>query len=100
MESSKDPASKYIIYKSHDEQCYGTEYDMGVINGKAGKAAALPKFSDMLTLSQPRETDYAHPLASLCLKFSVNTPKYEIWDGVGPVGSTESFGLGRKVCYF
>ena len=25
----------------------------GIINGKAGKAAALPKFSDMLTLSQP-----------------------------------------------
>ena len=27
----------------------------GVINGKAGKAAALPKFSDTLTLSQPGE---------------------------------------------
>ena len=26
----------------------------GVINDKAGKAAALPKFSDILTLSQPR----------------------------------------------
>ena len=26
----------------------------GVINGKAGKAAALPKFSDTLTLSQSR----------------------------------------------
>ena len=25
----------------------------GVINGKAGKAAALSKFSDRLTLSQP-----------------------------------------------
>ena len=35
----------------------------GVINGKAGKAAALPKFSDMLTLSQPEGADYAHPLA-------------------------------------
>ena len=35
----------------------------GVNNGKAGKAAALPKFSDMLTLSQPRVADYAHPLA-------------------------------------
>ena len=34
----------------------------GVINGKAGKAAALPKFSDTLTLSQPRGADYAHPL--------------------------------------
>ena len=35
----------------------------GVINGKAGKAAALPKFLDTLILSQPREADYAHPLA-------------------------------------
>ena len=37
----------------------------GVINGKAGKAAALPKFSDMLTLSQPGGADYAHPLTLL-----------------------------------
>ena len=36
----------------------------GVFNGKAGKAAALPKFSDTLTLSQPGGgADYAHPLA-------------------------------------
>ena len=35
----------------------------GVINGKAGKAAALPKFSDALTKSQPRGADYAHQLA-------------------------------------
>ena len=34
----------------------------GVINGKAGKAAALPKFSDTLTLSQSRGADYAQPL--------------------------------------
>ena len=33
----------------------------GVINGKAGKTAALPKFSDTLTLSQSEEADYAHP---------------------------------------
>ena len=26
--------------------------------------------------------------------------EYEIWAGFGPVGNTESFGLGRKVCYF
>jgi hypothetical protein len=31
----------------------------GVINGKAAKAAALPKFSDVSTLSQSREADYA-----------------------------------------
>ena len=36
--------------------------DRGVINGKA---AALPKFSDTLTLSQPGGADYAHPLALL-----------------------------------
>ena len=28
-------------------------HNRGVINGKAGKVAALPKLSDMLTLSQP-----------------------------------------------
>ena len=28
----------------------------GVINGKAGKAAALPKFSNLLTLSQTKVT--------------------------------------------
>ena len=38
---------------------------MGVINGKAGKVAALHKFSDMLSPSQPRGADYAHPLAFL-----------------------------------
>ena len=36
----------------------------GVINGKAGKAAALPKFSDTLTLSQPRGADYAHHITA------------------------------------
>ena len=41
----------------------------GVINDKAGKAAALPKFSDMLTLSLPRGTDYVTPLALPHLKF-------------------------------
>ena len=45
----------------------------GVINGKAGQTAALPKSSDTLTLSQPRGADYAHPLALPCLKKSVIT---------------------------
>ena len=36
---------------------------MGVIIGKAGKAPALPKFLNTLTLSQPEGADYAHPLA-------------------------------------
>ena len=44
------------------------DLDRGVIIIKAGKAAALPKFSDVLTLSQPRGVDYAHPLALPCLK--------------------------------
>jgi hypothetical protein len=26
--------------------------------------------------------------------------EYEIWAGFGPVGSTENFDLGCKVCYF
>ena len=34
----------------------------GVINGKAGKAAALAKISDMLTLSQSGGTNYVRPL--------------------------------------
>ena len=46
-----------------------------VINGKAGKAAALPKFSDMLTLSQSGEgADYAQPLVLLHLKDFMTTP--------------------------
>ena len=40
----------------------------GVINGKAGKAAALPKFLDALTLSQSGAADYAQPLALPYLK--------------------------------
>ena len=40
------------------------KYDSrGVIKGKEGKAAALPYFSDTLTLSQSRGADYAQPLA-------------------------------------
>ena len=46
----------------------------GVINGKAGKAAALPKYLDTLTLSQPRGADYAQPLALPHLKTFVITP--------------------------
>ena len=46
----------------------------GLINGKADKAAALPKFSETLTLSQPGGAHYAHPLALPHLKISVITP--------------------------
>ena len=50
-------------------------YNLGVIHGKAGKAAAFPKFSDILTQSQSGGgVDYAHPLALPHLKFSVITP--------------------------
>ena len=33
---------------------------MGVINGKTGMTAVLPKYSDTLTLSQPEGVDSAH----------------------------------------
>ena len=39
--------------------------DRSVINGKAGKAAALSKFSDTLTPSQSEGEDYAQPLIGL-----------------------------------
>ena len=42
---------------------YSLHSSRGVINGKAGKAAALPKFSDTLTLSQSEGADYTQPLA-------------------------------------
>ena len=42
----------------------------GVINDKAGKAVALPKFSDTITLSQPGGgADCAHSLALPHLNF-------------------------------
>ena len=46
----------------------------GVINGKADKAAALPKFSDTLTLSQSEGADYVHPLALPPLQIFVIPP--------------------------
>ena len=48
----------------------------GVINrkaGKAGKAAALPKFSDTLTLSQPGWADYTP--SRLCPTIGFASPK-------------------------
>ena len=39
--------------------------------------AALPKFSDMLTLSQLGGADYAQPLALTHLKIFVITPLYD-----------------------
>ena len=59
---------KYFKEKS---PTYNRNYFRGVINGKAGrgKAAALPKFSDKLTLSQSEVADYAQPLALPHLNF-------------------------------
>ena len=56
-----------MILHSDSAQC------RGVINGKAGKAAALPKFSDTLFLSQPEGAEYAHPL-DLIAKKDMITP--------------------------
>ena len=55
-----------VVARTNHLSCHVLIFDeraqfRGVINGKAGKAAALPKFSDMLTLSQPGGADYAHP---------------------------------------
>ena len=54
-------------------------HNRGVVNGQSGQAAALPKSSDMLTLSQPRGTEYAHPLAAPCLKKIVITPLHNTY---------------------
>ena len=50
----------------------------GVINGKTGKAAALPKVSDTLTLSQSGGADYAQPLDLPHRKNFVITPLYHV----------------------
>ena len=57
-----------ILY-SYCHYCFQSNIIRGVIIGEAGKADVLPKFSDMLTLSQSRGTDYAHPLALQHLTF-------------------------------
>ena len=57
-----------ILY-SYCHYCFQSNIIRGVIIGEAGKVDALPKFSDMLTLSQSRGTDYAHPLALQHLTF-------------------------------
>ena len=43
--------------------CNSQHISRGVVNGKAGKAAAIPKFSDTLTLSQSEGADYSQQLA-------------------------------------
>jgi hypothetical protein len=49
----------------------------GVINGKAGKATALPKFLDTLILSHSWGADYAQPLSLPHLnKFRDYAPVY------------------------
>ena len=54
--------------------CFQSNIIRGVINGKAGTHDALPNFLDMLTLSQSRGADYAHPLTLPQLKIFVITP--------------------------
>ena len=54
----------------------------GIINGKTGKAATLPKFSDTLILFQPRGADCAHPLALLSLTNSMITPLNKYFNAV------------------
>ena len=61
----------------------------GVINGKAGKKAALPKFSNALTLSQPGRADSAQPLALPYLEFFVSTPLEMVTD-------SENYSLSHK----
>ena len=50
----------------------------GVINGKAGKAVALPKFSDTLILSEPGEADYAYLITPLPEKLIVQEYIYTL----------------------
>ena len=57
------PSVSKLTHK--DKHSNLSTYIRDVINGKAGKVAALHKFSDMLSLSQPGGADYAHPLALL-----------------------------------
>ena len=67
-----------LLHKTLVKKQFQNNVDMitirGVINGKAGKAAALPKFSDTLTLSQSGGADYASPLALSHLKKFLITP--------------------------
>ena len=79
--------------------------DRGVINGKTGKAVAIPKFSDMLTLSQTGGADYAHPLALLALKNSLIMPLQmylclPTMDSVNMNVSMFSFANVPKICPF
>ena len=69
---------------------HGMYYARGVINGKAGKAAALPKFSDMLSLLQSGlGADYAQTLA---------LPHLYIFRDYAPVISLETPILLRTMC--
>ena len=57
--------------------CNSQHISRGVVNGKAGKAAAVPTFSDTLTLSQSGvggRSDYAQLFALTHLNFFAITP--------------------------
>ena len=57
-------------------------HNRGVINGEAGKAAALPQFSDALTLSESERADYAQPLALPHQFFFLITPLHKYTDEI------------------
>ena len=51
----------------------------GVINGKTGKTAVLPKYSDMLALVQPERADYTQNIGCVSpLKNPMIMPLYNI----------------------
>ena len=56
---------------------------------QASKAAALPKFSNALTPSQPGRADSAQPLALPYLEFFVTTL-------LGTVTNSENYSLSHK----
>ena len=49
-----EEANKMVrLFKANAGFVFVLKYCRAVINGKAGKSAVLPKFSDIFTLSQP-----------------------------------------------
>ena len=68
----------------------------GVINGKAGKAAALSKFSDRLTLSQPGHSSLVDYLAQVIYAKKCPTTFYCIFHLVWvPMTTTKNI----RVCF-
>ena len=77
---------------------HGMYYARGVINGKAGKAAALSKISDTLSLSRGgRQITTTHWLCLTC-KISVITPLYVLRPNSRVVFSYGILGLFDLKC--